>query len=784
VNSISKEAINYATRENLELNIKKLSSIQADIASGKLTTDRTDQTVATEDELVQEADSFPPDYGEGEEGSASRLEYEQIKARRQLEEIRLKMTLEAAGRLKQKGIQVETERLEKVVEELRRLEDSYDRKLLSEADADASPSAIQTLRATTQSMEQLRYLPSAVLGATLTEGATQTIPELLNAGTRLQAEYVKAGTAYETLATVPNSEYGDSIRKAFANLDSLLNEMKVENTEANQRAVRILGYNQMEISQENIDRVKIYDSEVTSLIHNLHPAVTVRMIKEGINPLNMPISELNSTIDRMKKEQGITSEDRFSNYLHRLEKENGITPEERKAYIGVYRLLYNVEKSDGAALGAVIKADQEVTLSHLLTAVQTSKKGKIAATIDDDFGLVTEISRNKESISEQLGGFPSASEEITKERTDKEALVEQQTGYLNRILKQITEEISPQKLTQIQQDALQAGNDLMTAQFGVQPLSEINTEEEKLWDTLKKMSPEKLLEHLQSAGEPEDSIGEQYAGRLQQLRELYKNSEQSLRFLNDYQMTTSPQNIMIANHILSNGQSPIVKLLKRQNENNVENSENRLKELDEISDTLIDKSSVNEAYESLESQAKEALTQACSQETLDSNKLAELRSIGQQMTFLRSLASREFYQIPIETSKGITNMNLTILRGAQKSGNVSVEVWSEELGNIKVEFSLKDQTLKGFIACDNRNGLQKLQAHTAEIENAVKESNIILKQLDFGINGKEKDSYNYRNPLTEGQNTAAANDTERSLYRLAKAMVQTVRLAENSGEEA
>ncbi|MBP1755247.1 MAG: hypothetical protein H6Q59_1645, partial [Firmicutes bacterium] len=161
VNSISNEAINYATREQLELNIKKLSSIQTDITSGKLTINSADQTVEETEESNQEpeAESIPPENSEGEEGAASRLEYEQIKARRQLEEIRLKMTLDSAGRLKQKGIQIETERLEKVVEELRRLEDSYDRKLLSEAEADSSPAAIQTLRTTTQSMEQLRYLP-------------------------------------------------------------------------------------------------------------------------------------------------------------------------------------------------------------------------------------------------------------------------------------------------------------------------------------------------------------------------------------------------------------------------------------------------------------------------------------------------------------------------------------------------------------------------------------------------------------------------------------------------
>jgi hypothetical protein len=49
------------------------------------------------------------------------------------------------------------------------------------------------------------------------------------------------------------------------------------------------------------------------------------MIKEGMNPLNMTISDLNDKIAEMKKEQGITSEEKFSTYLHKLEKEEGIT---------------------------------------------------------------------------------------------------------------------------------------------------------------------------------------------------------------------------------------------------------------------------------------------------------------------------------------------------------------------------------------------------------------------------------------------------------------------------
>ncbi len=769
INTIGEEAVTYAIDEKLELNIKNLAAVQEDLSSGKISANKG---------KAEETEDFPEDseYKVGEENPPANRDYVEVKAKRQLEEIRLKMTIEAARRLENKGIHIETERLEKVVEELRKLEDSYYKKLLSEAEAEGTTEALHTLRTTTQNIDQLKRLPCAILGATLAERTTQTLPSLISSGTKLIADFEKAGITYETLGTVPNAEYGDSIRKAFSNMDSLLSELNIENTQANQRAVRILGYNSMEITQEAIDQVKAYDKQVTSVMHNLHPAVTVRMIKEGVNPLSMPIDELNTVIDRMKEEQGISSEDKFSNYLHKLERENGITPQERKAYIGIYRLLYNVEKSDGAALGAVIKADQEVTLSHLLTSVQTRRRGSVSAAIDDEFGILTGLNRNKESIAEQIKGFSNPMEETLNDNARKEARQEEQEKYLDRVVKQIAEEISPEKLRNLQQ----AGGMMAAAQEALSAETSANAADNDLWETIKNVPLEKLLEQLQEMAEGEDTSGERYMQKVQQIRELYKNSEQSLRFLKDYQMTGSPQNIMIANHILSNGSSPIVRLLKRQNENSIENSENKLKELYEISDTLIDKSSMNEAYISLETQAKEALTQACSQETIDSSKLAELKNIGQQMTFLRNMASREFYQIPIETEKGITNMNLTILRGSGITGRVSVTVWSKELGNIKAEFSLKEKSVKGFIACDDRHGLKRLQREAAEIETAAKESNINLKQLDFGISDIDYESYNYQNPKNLGQSTEEDLNAERALYRLAKAIVQTVRLAENN----
>ncbi len=850
IQNISPEAVSYAVSEGMELTIRKLAAVHADLNSGKImpkeskaamnykteadstvsedigkkkfervsvgeenakrvsgreeiaedSSDRevkaghvseneektesvSDQEIklvdASAGEMASEDRSGNEDHTDSDPGK----QYEAIKAQRQLEEIRLKMTLEAASRLEKKGISIETQKLEKVVEELRKLENSYYRKLLEEAEVPATTEAIEALKNTNQSLEQLRYIPISTIGVTLSERNTQTIPGLLTEGLKLQSEFAKAGTAYEALMTVPNAEYGDSIRKAFSHMDSLLGELNLESTEQNQRAVRILGYNQMEITAENIEQVKVYDSEVTALIKELHPAVAVRMIKEGINPLNMTISDLNNKITEMKKEQGITSEEKFSAYLHRLEKEEGITPEERKAYIGIYRLLYNVEKSDGAALGSVIKADREVTLNNLLTAVQTGKKGRLDAVIDDEFGTLTQMARNKESIAEQLSGFrkdaseQSPIQELTKE---KEIRIEEQTRYLERILKQITEELSPDKLINLAQDPSQVNAFVNADNTGNSDSTGSNYD---IWNRIKDISAEQLLQKLQQ--EPEsDTVAEEYREqKVQQLRELCGKAEQSIRFLNDFRMSSTPQNITLANYILTNGTSPIVKLLKKQSGNDNENLRDGIKELEDLSDTINDKSSMNEAYEALEERAKQMLESACSEEILDSRRLTELRSTAMQMSFLRTMASREFYQVPIQTAKGITNVNLTILRGGESGGRVAVTVYSEQLGDIKAEFSLKEQMLKGFIRCDDRNGMEKLRAHMTEIEKAAKEHNIILKQMDFGIASRDKDSYSYQNPENGQQGSEMNNQTERVLYRIAKSIVQTVRLAEDGDEE-
>ena len=62
----------------------------------------------------------------------------------------------------------------------------------------------------------------------------------------------KAGVQYETLMTAPRTDMGDSIQKAFRNVDDILNDLGVEATEENRRAVRILG-----ITEPKLQRIPL-----------------------------------------------------------------------------------------------------------------------------------------------------------------------------------------------------------------------------------------------------------------------------------------------------------------------------------------------------------------------------------------------------------------------------------------------------------------------------------------------------------------------------------------------
>ena len=136
--------------------------------------------------------------------------------------------------------------------------------------------------------------------------------------------------------TSPRSDMGDSIKKAFSNVDDILQDLQLDTSETNRRAVRILAYNNTEITPENIMEVKALDEQMQRAFSNMKPAVTLEMIRRGENPLDMTMEQLNQAAQEIQQENGTQEQERFSKYLWKLEQNHEISEEERSSYCLLY----------------------------------------------------------------------------------------------------------------------------------------------------------------------------------------------------------------------------------------------------------------------------------------------------------------------------------------------------------------------------------------------------------------------------------------------------------------
>ncbi len=330
-----------------------------------------------------------------------RTEADFITAKRQMEEIRLSMTLDAARTMESKGIHLDVRNLFEIVDELKAMEREMAEKVLAEAGLPANERNTDIMAKTLRAGRDILQAPVAVFGTTIATADRDTIVDVAAAGNDMRNRQI-AAESYEAVGTEVRRDLGDSIRKAFSNVDDILEDLEIPATAANERAVRILAYNQMPLTKENIISMKEYDDKVTTLTADLKPAVVAELIRRQENPLEMNLDELSEKVSRIVKE--VTADDiPFRKYIWKLDHHGDVAPEERKSMIGIYRLLDKVEKSDGAVIGQVVKEGRELSLSSLLSAVRSQKAQGIDKTVDDDFGGLEEIVTKAESISDQIG---------------------------------------------------------------------------------------------------------------------------------------------------------------------------------------------------------------------------------------------------------------------------------------------------------------------------------------------------------------------------------------------
>ncbi len=632
-----------------------------------------------------------------------------IKARRQLEEVKAKMTYEAGYRLAKEGIRIDSVSMNKLLNNLRALENRYYSDFFKQSGAapgSYTQNDIDILKDTTIRLKEIENMPAALVYDTVDRAEHITVNELFEEGKGTYGHMMgQFNRTFETVMTSPSAKYGDNIEKAFGNVDSLIENAGLPVNEATRRATRILGYASADITTDNINKVTEYDSKLQETFTSLSPAVTVRMIRDGINPLNESLDSLIAKASEIKADTGISREDSFANFLVNLDKKNELKPEERDAYLAIYRALHQIQESQDAALGNVFKAGSEPTLQGLLTAVRSGKATGHETIINDTFVNLSKTVGDVDRIENRIRAGLSKPASVDGQMLNK--AVED----ADNILKELSE------------DAHYTADE---------------------W--------------------------------VKDLNELAASGQNATRFLEDFNILTSMENIDAAKDLL-NDDTTIFKNWKRFK--TLATGEEGI--LPDFLESLNSDEDMQEAFTAFTEESKDIKKEIQHDPSLSRLDVKALKKMDVGIKFMNRLSKRKFYNIPVDTGNEIVSMKVTIVDNADnQTSRVYASVPTENLGTVSAEATIENNKMKCFISSTSAQGMAILKDRQLNLFAGLAQNGIQIGSIYYGAEEVPSDRYDYKTSglyknVPEGSETGSPSN---ELYRIAKVFVTHVRQAD------
>jgi hypothetical protein len=702
VESISDEAVHNVAESDKDFTIKNLSAAQRQIEENLENTELSGTESITADETS----------------------LKEIQARRQLEEIRLMMSEEANRHLLRQGISIDTTKLSELVEALKETEARINETLFKGEDPEENADMASLYEDTLAKTSEIADMPAAVLGEVAMAQQSYTLLNIHEAGSRLledEAYAAQSGAndkaaAYETLMTSPRSDLGDSIKKAFRNVDDILKDMGLETSEANRRAVRILGYNSMDITKENIDAVKQADAKVTDVINKMTPATTLNMIREHKNPLEMDIDELDEYLNN-KGEQSAEDALKYSKFLQKLDMSGEITEDEREAYIGIYRLFNQIEKSDGAVIGSIVATGAQMNFKNMLSAVRSSKDKNMDISIDDSFGALENLISKSKSIDVQINAGYQDNNAQSQDNTNQEKYYAKLSGEINRELSDKTD---------------------------VDRLKDVEITPET---TIEKFSGDiKSVRMAQDNPILEAQNSQQLEEFREGLREAANTDDWIIQELMNFDQSVSVNNIEAAQMLIYERGSLFKQILGGTKNYENEASENDtlesdasesevLSKADAFVENLTDPKNARMSYQDIITEANKAIEEKIYAPEASYIDVRAAQTLYKGLSLASNMSLEENYEVPMNLNGEITSVNLKIYRNSMDKGKVAVTLDTESLGNVAAEFEVTSERVSGMIVYDRNDAetsLEELNSKISEVlsENGTKQVNVSLVQSD------------------------------------------------------
>lgn len=682
-------------------------------------------------------------------GNEQRHQWEQ-KSRQEkhyLEEIKLTMSVSGFALLIKNGFELQIASLQDIAENLREQRDIYTDAMLympetqedwgeQDTDRERVSESRELFWSSISYIKEFTMTPAYVLGSVAAGETAFEVQEMCVEGAVKESILRSAKAAYETLGTRPRGDLGDSIQKAFAGVDDILKDMGIEETPANERAVRILAYNEMEITKENLLVIKELDMEVSRLIDNMTPRTTAYLINNGMNPLKTDIRKLNDKLDEINAEIEADTGEKFSQFLWNLERRNEITPENRKTYIGIYRALHMIQKSDRRAIGELVKEGGALTLQSLLTAARSIGRHMDTA-VDDETGLTEQTilpDNNLDVQLEQLAGYENLETEDSVENS-----VEQR--YMETLMNKGMDLISPMALSQFMEEA--ESMNLSLEQFVNQLIRYSDSDEQRA---------------------EKEAIKEYYDEIIREDAEARVVSETVIRNLLGSGVTPSISNLLAASGMLAENGKNFLKLLRINAEE--ENAEN-----DEAEENLLDamdgEEEFDEVYGKMTDKISEDIEQSAYEEKIN---VSELREMNQRISYVKQSAAKKSYYIPVKIGNENTTIHLTLRTGMKEKGKLDIELDTGNYGNLKGKLTVQAGEVEMEIQTDSRELEQKFELEKGRLAKDIQTIGMTL--ADFGNENEVSEILENEQP----DNNTVSTD---KLYQLAKRFIYYVKVSCN-----
>ncbi len=609
VKAISDEGLKNTIALDREMNIKNMAALSD----------------------MQTADTIPED--------DQRL----LTARLQLEEIRLKMTTEANKHLLDSGFSIDTAPMEELISQLKTAISQIGGEVAGKAIdeiTDVKPSnASYIMRMTMTRVSYIAEGPADIVGEMADEFESASLYTISRRSESLTLRFRQAGEGYEKMMTAPRADLGDSIRKAFRNVDDILKDLGKELSDENRRVMRILGYNRMEINEENFEKVRGWDAKLQVTVNRLKPGAVLDLIREGKNPLTMTIEELSQNLDQQndpRNQQG-RDQEKYSRFLFKLEKKGDISEAEKASFIGIYRLFHTLKRTDYQAIGSLLKTGKEMTIGNLLNATRNQKASRrgIDKTVDDEYaGSTSRVVGDNLLIDDQISSA---------------------FRYYRSKAESVYENLEPEKL----KEAAPTNNTLL---------------------------PE--LENELRKAESDIELEREYA--RQQVREIRqtvsgKAAEPALDEMKAADIAITYNNLEA--------------MIEEKRERRSGNLWEKIRDYDEkdLLDEKLDEEDYAENYVKILGQISDKLSEELMTENVSYIDVRAISLLQRQLTVMSKSAESGSYEVPVEIDGSMLSMHVTLRSEKNANSRMDASVQTEQYGLLTLRLYKEDDNIRGML---------------------------------------------------------------------------------------